>query len=122
MALAARVSGDVMLDVSLKSDGTPSTAAVRSGPPMLRQAAIESATRSHFRVSAENATGAYAVTYRFVLDWPTKCERDISYPRVKLEGNLLTITEQPALICDPAVERIRSAKCLFLWRCGSKTP
>ncbi len=43
----------------------------------------------------------------------------------KLE-NLVTVTEQSVPICDPAavIERVRFriAKCLYLWKCGSKTP
>lgn len=126
MALAARVSGEVKLDVTLGEGGIPSAVAVQSGPPMLRQAAIESATRSKFQENIENTGSVHPVTYRFVLDRPTKCERDNSYPRVIHEGDLVTITEQPALICDPATSietvRFRSAKCLYLWKCGSKAP
>jgi TonB family protein len=126
MALAARVSGEVKLDVTIGEGGTPSAVAVQSGPPMLRQAAIDSATRSKFRANIEVPGGIHPVTYRFVLDWPTKCERDNSYPRVKHEGDLVTVTEQPALICDPATSiekvRFRSAKCLYLWKCDSKAP
>jgi TonB family protein len=126
MALAARVSGEVNLDVTLASDGTASGVAVQSGPPMLRQAAVDSATRSQFRADSEGPVRTYLVTYRFVLDSPTSCERDSSYPRLKHEGNVVTVTEQAALICDPAVSiervRFRSAKCLYLWKCGSKAP
>lgn len=126
MALAARVSGDVNLDVTLASDGAAATVSVLSGPQMLRQVAVDSAKRSQFRMIVEKPGGAYQVTYRFVLDEPTKCERDNSYPRLKYEQNLVTITEQPALLCDPAavIERVRfrSAKCLYLWKCGSKVP
>lgn len=125
MALAARVSGDVNLDITLAPVGTAANVAVRSGPPMLTQAAIDSAKRSQFRAIIDKPGGAYEVTYRFQLDQPTKCERDSSYPRLQYELDLVTITEQPALLCDPAVviERIRfrSAKCLYLWKCGSKT-
>jgi len=126
MALAARVWGEVNLNITLTSDGTASAVAVQSGPPMLRQAAVDSATRSQFQADAETPPRTYLVTYRFVLDSPTSCERDSSYPRVKQEGSVVTVTEQAALLCDPAgsVERLRfrSAKCLYLWKCGSKTP
>lgn len=126
MAIAARVSGEVNLDVTLAPDGTVATVAVRSGPPMLTQVAIDSAKHTQFRAIVEASGGAYQVTYRFVLDEPTKCDRDTSYLRLKYDRNLVTITEQPALICDQIVEittvRSRSVKCLYLWRCGSKTP
>jgi hypothetical protein len=39
---------------------------------------------------------------------------------------MVTITEQNVLMCDPAAViesvRFRSAKCLYLWKCGSKEP
>ena len=126
MALAARVWGDVILNVTLASDGGANAITVESGPPMLRQAAIDSAKRSQFQVNLENRTGGYRLVYRFVLDQTTKCEHDDSYPRVKHEANLVTITEQNVPLCDPAavIERVRfrSAKCLYLWKCGSNTP
>jgi TonB family protein len=126
MALAARVWGDVILNVTIASDGSVNGVNVESGPPMLRQAAINSATRSRFQAALENRTGGYRLVYRFVLDQTTKCEHDDSYPRVEHEENLVTITEQNVPICDPAavIERVRfrSAKCLYLWKCGSKTP
>ena len=126
MALAARVWGDVILNVTLASDGGANVVTVESGPPMLRQAAINSAPRSQFQTNLENRTGGYRVVYRIVLDQTRKCEHDDSYPRVKHEGSLVTVTEQNVPICDPAavIERVRfrSAKCLYLWKCGSKTP
>lgn len=128
MALAARVSGEVKLEVTIAPDGSASAVTVQSGPPMLRQAAVDSATRSLFRANANAIGGAYLITYRFVLEDASKCgdERDNSYPHVNYEQNVVIVTEQPALICDPAVTvttvRFRSFRCLYLWRCGSKTP
>jgi hypothetical protein len=92
---------------------------------MLRQVAINSAIRSQFQANLENRTGGYRLVYRFVFDQTTKCEHDDSYPRVKREANLVTITEQNVPLCDPTAvieTRFRSAKCLYLWKCGSKTP
>lgn len=126
MALAARVYGDVVLNVTLTSDGNVGAATVQSGPPMLRQAAIDSARRSQYQSNPQIRAGVYQLVYRFVLEQTTKCQHDASYPRVKHEGNVVTITEQNVPICDPAaaVERVRfrSAKCFYLWRCGSKAP
>ena len=126
MAVAARVYGEVILNVTLTSDGSANVVTAESGPPMLRQAAINSATRSQFEANLENRTGGFRLVYRFALDQTTKCEHDDSYPRVKHEANVVTITEQNVPICDPGavIERVRfrSAKCLYLWKCGSKTP
>ena len=122
MAVAAGVYGEVILNVKLASDRSANMVTVESGPPMLRQAAINNATRSQFEANLENRTGGYRLVYRFVLDQTTKCEHDDSYPRVKHEENVVTITEQNVPICDPAAVivgvRFRSAKCLNLWKCG----
>jgi hypothetical protein len=116
----------VNLIVTLATNGTPASVVVDSGPPMLRQAAVDSATNSRFKSKLESCDGVYPLTYRFVLDTTMKCdeERDSSYPHVKFESNVISIAQQPVMLCDPVVviERIRfrSAKCLYLWRCGSK--
>jgi TonB family protein len=124
MALFARVDGEVVLIVTLRSDGAANSVTVESGPPMLRQAAIDSARRSQFQGNPKNHAGGYRLVYRFVLDQTTKCEHDDSYPRVKYEANVVTITEQNVPICDFMIDRVRfrSAKCLYLWKCGSKAP
>jgi TonB family protein len=128
MALAARVSGEVKLNVTITPDGSEIAITVQSGPAMLRQAAVDSATRAVFRANGNASGGTYPVTCRFVLEDATKCgdERDSSYPHIGFDQNVVTITEQPALICDPAgtvaTVRFRSIRCLYLWRCGYKTP
>jgi TonB family protein len=124
MAVVARVGGEVRLRVKLNPDGSASAVTVESGPPMLRQAAADSATRSRFEASPENASGNYLLIYRFDLDLTRKCDgvRDSSYLRVKYAENIVNVAEQPVPICDPSaeIEKVRSAKCLYLWRCGSK--
>ena len=122
-AMAARVSGEVDLKIILQSDGTPGTVQVESGPQNLRQAAVESATRSRFELAPGNHAGeSYQLVYRFVLDKARGCgqERDKSYPHIHYEANTITISEQPMTTCDPDAEptRVRSIKCLFLWKCG----
>jgi|HubBroStandDraft_1064217.scaffolds.fasta_scaffold62813_2 TonB family protein len=127
MALAARVWGEVHLSVKLAADGTAASVTVDSGPPMLRQAAAESARGSRFQPVREDQVGhVYQLSYRFSLEF-LGCDqaRDQSYPRVKFESNTVAISEQVPPLCDPGAEvrvRVRSAKCLFLWKCGLKTP
>lgn len=114
MALTARVSGEVVVKVTLAPDGTADAVTVLSGPPMLRQAAIDSAKRSQFEANHQNRAEGYQVVYRFVLDQTTKCEHDDSYPRVNFAANVVTVAEQNVPICDPAATlervRFRSAK------------
>jgi TonB family protein len=68
IAVAARVSGEVDLKITLLDDGTLGTVEVESGPQMLRQAAVESAKGSKFPpATKERASESYALIYRFVL-------------------------------------------------------
>jgi len=120
MALAARVWGDVILNVTLASDGSANAVTVESGAPMLRQAAINSATRSQFQANPENRTERYRLVFRFVLDQTTKCENDDSYPSVKHETNLVTISEQNVPTCDPSA--VRRTKVRSKNNCGSFRP
>jgi hypothetical protein len=49
--------------------------------------------------------------------------KHLSYARVKFEGHVIAVSERPAPIYDSSVAieiRFRSAKCLYIWKCGSK--
>ncbi len=94
---------------------------------MLRDAALESAKDSKF----ESLQGAYAgelyeLRYKFVLELvDSDTAPDWSYKHVDYDASTNTITisgKAPAgPICTLYAEfRVRSAKCLFLWRCGLK--
>jgi TonB family protein len=127
IAMAARVSGDVDLKITLRPDGTPESVQAESGPQMLKQAAVDSASRSRFQLaSGDHAEASYQLVYRFALDKALGCnqERDKSYPHIHYESNTITITEQPSSICDPVADtepvRVRSVKCLYLWKCKQR--
>jgi TonB family protein len=124
IAMAARVTGDVHLQVTLHEDGTIGWVQVQSGPQMLRDSAAESARKSLYSLEQLDRGSSYELVYRFDLD-PTECGegRDSSYPHVSENLNLVTVTEKASVLCDPAADvRVRSAKCLFLWRCAWRTP
>ena len=127
IAMAARVSGDVDLKITLKTDGTPGTVQVESGPQMLRQAAVDSASRSRFTgVPGGGAEATYKIIYKFALEKALGCgqERDKSYPHIHSGSNTITISEQPVTICDPVADEepvhVRSVKCLYLWKCRQR--
>ena len=125
IALAAHVSGDVVLDLAIRRDGTIESAVVASGPPMLREAAVEIAQQTLFGCArcTENPT-QFRVIFRFELGESIMCsEPDPSYPRVSQStSSTVTIAAQPFGTCDPASEiervRARAIKCLFLWKCA----
>jgi TonB family protein len=124
IALAAHVSGDVVLKIALRPDGGIESLEAVSGPPMLRQSAVENAKQFQFECAICNGSNtAFQLIYRFELGPSITCgPRDSSYPRVTQSANIVTIAAQPFGTCDMGPDRIpvRSAKCLFLWKCGSR--
>jgi hypothetical protein len=120
IALAAHVSGEVVLKVMLRPDGGIDSAEAVGGPPMLRQAAIVSAKQTQFEcVACNGPTTSFRLIYRFDLGPSITCgPRGSSYPRVALSANIVTIAAQPFGTCDPMATGVRSARCLFLWKCG----
>ena len=124
MAIAAHVSGEVDLEITLLENGMTGTVHVVSGPQMLRQAAEDSAKRSKFAPAAGgNPSDSYPLVYKFLLN-ERACnqEPDPSYPRIKTDSNTITIAAQSVPACDPAAEQIhtRSWKCLYLWKCRTR--
>ena len=97
LARVAQISGDVRIQLSIGSDGSvESTASVR-GHLLLKQAAVESATKSTFHCHNCRADGnTYALIYSFRL-------RDDNPNCGKVEID----KEWHA----------RSLKCLYLWKC-----
>jgi len=92
MARVARVTGEVKLDVKLLPDGTVSSVTVLSGSPLLRNAASESAKRSLYECRNCGKEGTrLSLTYRFALRENIDC----------------------------TVTKLRSVKCLYMWKCGA---
>ena len=125
MAIAAHMSGEVDLEITLPENGVPGTVHVVSGPQTLRQAAVDSAKRSKFESTvAGHSDETYPLVYKFLLNDTRGCnqEPDPSYPRIKSESNTITISAQSVPMCDPTAESIhvRSWKCLYLWKCRTR--
>lgn len=124
MALAAHVFGDVELKVTLRREGTLDSVEAVSGPPMLRESAVGLAKQTQFECRhCDEASTPFRIVYRLELGNAIYCEeRDKSYPRVTQSSDTVMIADRPFGTCDPAATiervRVRSAKCLFLWRCG----
>lgn len=122
LARLANITGDVEVKVEINKDGSVKSASVVSGHPMLTQAALESAQRSNFECrGCENAAMVGLVTYSFRIaaspGWPCP---EISGPRVTQSGNQVTVSAEPALVHPYfGYTRARSAKCIYLWACGS---
>ncbi len=95
LARQALIMGDVKLRLGVLRDGTVATAEVISGHPMLQQAALESAKKSAFLCQG---CGEEVTTY------------------------FLTYTFGFGAFGDCGVTQLRSAKCLYLWKCGIRLP
>ena len=127
LAEQARIEGDVDVILTIRGDGTIESATVSSGHAMLRQAALDSARQSQFecRPCAEPGS-TYALKYKFRIisrGYPKDC--DIEKDPAAVVDNArheVSVSGWAMMICDPSttIVRVRSAKCLYLWRCGTR--
>jgi TonB family protein len=95
LARQARIMGDVRIQLAIRRDGSIESSEVVSGHPLLKQAALESAQQSEFECrGCSDEVNSYSLNYTFGL-------RDDN-------------------ACRPVVDkrRVRSLKCLYLWKCG----
>jgi TonB family protein len=124
LARQAGISGEVELKLGIRRDGCIESAVAVSGHPMLTQAALNSARQSRYecqRCSGEVTLDS--LIYSFQLgtetspDWPCPEENKT---HVTQSQNRVTVVADPALVHPYfASLRIHSAKCLYLWACGS---
>jgi TonB family protein len=127
-ASAATIHGDVELTLRIKGNGTIESVDVASGPPMLRQAAIKSVQAPHFECRrCDRTLQSYSLTYEFRIIATTPEQYCKTYeerlpPKVDSSLHKVTVFAKQFWTCDLAVEvkrrRIRSTKCLYLWKCG----
>jgi TonB family protein len=122
LALQARIVGDVELSLSVRQDGSVGSVQVVSGHPLLQRAALDSAHNSQFECRAcGGPLTSYRLVYTFQLGPTVYCApRDGSYPQVTQSQSHVTLLDEPVGTCDTAAEirKVRSAKCLYLWKCG----
>jgi len=126
LARQAHIWGDVNLTIRIRQDGSVESAAIVSGHAMLKQAALDSAKKSEFECpGCSEALTSHSLVYTFKFTEKKCCtetEQSEPHPRVEVtqSQNHVTILTDTACICDPSadVRRVRSAKCLYLWRCA----
>lgn len=135
LALQARIATTAVLDVTVRPVGSVGSVALFSGHPMLNDAAVESAKKTVFDCKdCREPSTSYRMTYLFELGDALYCKGidangygvyDVSPDtEVSQSQGVITVRGRPYATCDPA-ERIsfamfRSAKCLYLWRCGKR--
>ncbi len=121
----AHVSGNIVVMLGVHQDGSIESAEVISGPPLLREAALQSVRQSQFecRKSSDGIT-PYQMVYTFQFNNSCDCDADSKQgqptPGVTQSENHVTLVAQPVCLCDPAADivKVRSAKCLYLWKCS----
>lgn len=121
IARIANVDGDVVVTVGLRPDGTVAVAVVNEGTRLLQQAALESARASEFECrGCRIGITEYSILYRFRRTPDTHCLGEKSDEQIIQTDGEITVIDQGVAICDPGAEigKVRSIKCLFLWKCA----
>lgn len=133
MARMANVYGDVEILVTIGRDGAVQATAVTKGHAMLKQAALDSAAHSRFECPSCTASTTYRLIYEFkmvqgencceALSRPQQIQATLNLPEEQLPTSRVTVTVEHGCICDPAAtvtRRVRSIKCLYLWKCSTR--
>jgi hypothetical protein len=134
IAQADGTGSDVTIRVIVRADGSVESVTPLSGEQFLQQAVSESAAKSQFECRGCSGLTEKILIYTFrVLPGPSApccCTAGHDIPTrgteiSELEGHI-TITYPPSCMCPDECtlrrvreeSRFRSAKCLYLWKCG----
>ena len=118
IARAAHISGDVTIMLGIRRDGSIQSVAVIGGPPLLHQAALDSAQQSQFECrNCSETTTSYSLIYAFQLIDPDR-HTTTGDLHVTRSENHVTAIDKAVPICDLAAIKARAAKCLYLRKCS----
>jgi protein TonB len=121
IARSARVAGDVVVEISIRMNGSVEAARAVSGPPLLTDAALQSARSSTFACKdCKEPPPPFTLTYTFKVrgGYPDCCDGWGRAPDVEQSPGHVTIEAASLCSCDPRRVRTHSWRCLWLWRCG----
>jgi hypothetical protein len=135
LAIQANITGRVEAEFTIAQDGSVTTFRILSGPPLLLQSVTDSYSKSRFTCEGcQRAEYTYRVTYDFVLP-PDRFAKACAYiAKTGKEPDMpcsaqdkpdhVTVRPKHAVCvaADPAAPRVRSARCLWLWKCGLGQP
>ena len=133
LARQANVEGEVIVEVTVRPDGSTEATAVK-GHPLLKQAALDSAMQSRFECRMCSAPLSYTLVYSFKRTsvgsccngrgTPVKVEQEPrSYDEEGRPQSRVTISAEKICLCDPSftlTKKARSLKCLYLWKCSTR--
>jgi TonB family protein len=127
------VQGDVSISLGIRPDGTVESASVVSGHVLLQQAALNSAQHSQYECrGCTEPVIPFLMSYTFRIQdeerGETKAlpsalsEQTKPIPVEKQWQTHVLIVAQSFRIIDYGPDRwkVRSVKCLYLWKCGWK--
>jgi TonB family protein len=119
MARVANIDGSVTVEFTIQP-GKTLTVQKSAGHPILVQAAVESLKLS--RLACDNCQQEAAnFSVLFVFKVEGECGNSGGSPRAVLEdSNHITISTNRFCTVNPAFElrkRVRSIRCLYLWKC-----
>ena len=124
IAESAHVTGNVVVKVVVRPDGGVAFAAVESGAPLLREVALKAAQQAQYECRGCTEPGtplSLVFTFRiFGRDEP-KPAAGLTFDR---EGgatvNVVGVVGYwwEGAVFSQIAARVRSRKCLWLWRCG----
>ena len=132
IARIADVEGTIVLSVILQPNGT-SEATFVTGPPLLKRAALDSATQSRFECRLCSAPRSYTLVYNFKRTSQGNCCDGVGAP-VRVEEQppsqdeqgqpqtVITVSTEKICLCDPGgtvSKRVRSRRCFYLWKCST---
>jgi hypothetical protein len=133
LARQANVEGEVIVDVTVRPDGSTEATVVK-GHPLLKQAALDSAMQSRFECRVCSAPLSYTLVYSFKrtsegsccngMGTPVKVEQEPqSYDERGRPQTRVTISAEKICLCDPSftvTKKARSLRCLYLWKCSTR--
>jgi len=121
IASSARVSGEVEVSVGVGPDGRVESAVMVSGVPLLDAAALDAARQSEFECRRCTVpTTPDSLVFAFRIEDRSQPAADPAPPdQIGASRSRATVVgpAQPIHIYFSS-DTVRSATCLFLWRCG----
>jgi TonB family protein len=131
LAIQADISGRVQIELTIGADGTVKSWKVVSGHPVLARAVTDSLPQAQFACDGcREPTYSYTLTYQFALPKDrferacaelAKTGKEPAMPP-STQDSATHVTVRPAhamcMVADPATPRVRSVRCLWLWKCG----
>ncbi len=142
LAIQAQIAGEVRLELAIGPDGAVKSWKTMSGHPLLLRAVTDSLPQAQFACEGcKQESYSYVVTYDFVLPedrFASACAelhqtgKEPLMPPSTIDSSpdsSASLNSSPThvtvrsgramcLAVDPATPRVRSARCLWLWKCA----